>query len=85
MVKIMIIKLIFFMDPHARLTRKKVFFEHVYVRRGTEEKNTNFTILQRQDEKYLLKFHTGANSIVPGGTRDEVSRVYVLVRKLYKA
>ena len=29
-------------------------------------------LLQRQDEKYLLKFHTGSNSIVPGGTRDEV-------------
>ena len=28
--------------------------------------------LQRQDEKYLLKFHTGSNSIVPGGTKDEV-------------
>ena len=29
-------------------------------------------LLQRQDEKYLLKFHTGSNSIVPGGTKDEV-------------
>jgi len=37
--------------------------------------------LQRQDEKYLLKFHTGANSIVPGGTRDEVKKIHSPVIK----
>ena len=25
-------------------------------------------MLQRQDDRYLLKFHTGASSMVPGGT-----------------
>ena len=35
-------------------------------------------LLQRQDEKYLLKFHTGSNSIVPGGTKDEVERERLL-------
>ena len=34
--------------------------------------------LQRQDEKYLLKFHTGSNSIVPGGTKDEVQTTDIL-------
>ena len=38
-----------------------------------------FSPLQRQDEKYLLKFHTGSNSIVPGGTRDEVG----IARKIF--
>jgi len=37
--------------------------------------------LQRQDEKYLLKFHTGSNSIVPGGTRDEVKKIHSPVIK----
>jgi hypothetical protein len=37
--------------------------------------------LQKQDEKYLLKFHTGANSIVPGGTRDEVKKIHSPVIK----
>merc|ERR1719376_251841 len=32
-------------------------------------------------QKYLLKFHTGANSIVPGGSRDEVKKIHSPVIK----
>ena len=31
--------------------------------------------LQKQDEKYLLKFHTGSGGIVPGANRDEVKKI----------
>jgi len=37
--------------------------------------------LQRQDDKYLLKFHTGATGIVPGASRDEVKKIHSPVIK----
>ena len=30
---------------------------------------------QKQDEKYLLKFHTGSGGAVPGTSRDEVKKI----------
>eukprot|EP00092_Neocalanus_flemingeri_P029208 GFUD01031705.1.p1 GENE.GFUD01031705.1~~GFUD01031705.1.p1 ORF type:complete len:1324 (-),score=443.62 GFUD01031705.1:1464-5210(-) len=76
------------------LTRFKLHYDGVLtLNLGGENKRTKnielhvlllddcVMFLQRQDEKYLLKFHTGANSIVPGGTRDEVKKIHSPVIK----